>query len=249
VKLENKVALVTGAASGIGLGIAERFAREGATVFLADRNTELGEKETKCLQKDGLRAQFIQADVSKPDEITAMVKAASAVNGKLDIVVNNAATFLPRHIEDIAIAEWDLLMAVNLRAPFLVAQAALPGLKKAKGCVLNIASTAGIRVFTPNLPYSAAKAGLITMTESMAQELHPHRIRVNCIAPGAVETPALVTDIEVRGHRPDTVEKMRERGVLVSPAQVAATALHLCSEEGSAINGATLIVDSGALLV
>ncbi len=249
MKLENKVALVTGAASGIGLGIAERFAREGATVVMGDRNAELGEKETGRLVADGLRARFVQADVSKPDEITAMVKAAVAVTGRLDIVVNNAATFLPKRIEDITVPEWDLLMAVNLRAPFLVVQAALPALKASHGCVLNISSTAGIRVFTPNLPYGAAKAALITMTQSLAQELHPHRIRVNCIAPGAVDTPALHADISARGHNPNAIEKMQERGILVTPQQLASTALHLCSDDGAVVNGTTVVVDAGALLV
>ncbi len=250
MKLDNKIALVTGAASGIGLGIAERFAQEGATVFLGDRNAEQGEKEARRLQADGLKAQFVQADVSKPDEISALVRAASALTGRLDIVVNNAAIFLPKPIEAIAVAEWDLLMAVNLRAPFLIVQAALPALRAARGCVLNISSTAALRVFTPNLPYSAAKAALITMTQSMAQELHPQRIRVNCICPGAVDTPALHTDIQVRGGKEqEAIRKMQERGILISPAQIAATALYLCSEDGSAINGSAVVADAGAMLV
>ena len=248
MKLENKVALVTGAASGIGLGIAGRFAREGAVVVLVDRDIPRGEAAAKQLQSESLRAHFIAANLSRPDEITRMVQAATALHGRLDIVVNNAATFLPKTIDQITVDEWDLLMAVNLRAPFLIVQAALPALRAAQGAVLNVSSTAALRVFSPNLPYSAAKAGLITMTQSMAQELRPQRIRVNCICPGAVDTPALHADNKDRGGTEADIERLRASGYLVTPEQLAATALYLVSDEGVAVNGSTVVADAGALL-
>lgn len=248
MRLTGKAALITGAASGIGLGIAERFAEEGAAVVLADRDAARGEAAAAALVNRGLRAAFAQADLAQPDAITRAVGAAIAFGGRLDIVVNNAAVFLPKSIEQITVAEWDRLMAVNLRAPFLIVQAALPALRASRGAVLNISSTAALRVFSPNLPYSAAKAGLITMTQSMAQELQPHRIRVNCICPGAVDTPALHTDIAARGIDPAALDHLQAQGLLTTPAQIAAVALLLVSDEGAALNGSVVVADAGALL-
>ncbi len=246
--LEDKVALVTGAASGIGLAIAERFAAEGAAVVLIDRDAKGGEAAAANLHNQGKKAYFVQSNLAEPDEITHAVQSAIEQYGRLDIVVNNAATFLSKVIEDISVPEWDFLMAVNLRAPFLLVQAALPALKATKGNVLNISSTAGIKVFSPNMPYSAAKAGLITMTKSLAQELHPYRIRVNCLCPGAVDTPALHRDIEVRGGDRSSFDRMTESGYMTSPQQIAAAALHLVSDEASAITGSIVVADAGAML-
>ncbi len=248
MQLKDKAALITGAASGLGLGIAERFAAEGAAVVLVDRDATRGEAAAAAIRNQGKQAYFVQANLAEPDEITRAVQAAIERCGRLDILVNNAATFVPKVIEEITVPEWDFLMAVNLRAPFLLVQAALPALKATKGAILNIASTAGIKVFSPNLPYSTAKAGLITMTKSLAQELHPHRIRVNCLCPGAVDTPALHRDIEVRGGDPKAIDSIRERGYLTTPEQLAATALHLVSDEGSAITGSIVVADAGAML-
>jgi len=251
MQLAGKVALITGAASGIGLGIAERFAQEGAAIALVDRDRAKGEQTAADIQQRGCTAHFIHADLAYPDQIEQAVSAAAALRGQLDIVVNNAAVFLPKGIDQITTAEWDWLMAINLRAPFLIVQAALPFLKASRGNVLNISSTAAIRVFSPNIPYSVSKSGLITLTKGLAQELHPYRIRVNCICPGAVDTPALHTDIVARGRGEsvaDVLENLRAQGIMASPAQIAATALHLVSDEGSAITGSIVIVDSGAIL-
>jgi NAD(P)-dependent dehydrogenase (short-subunit alcohol dehydrogenase family) len=248
VRLANKAALITGAASGIGLGMAQRFAAEGAAVTLVDRDAARGEAAIVDLQKRGLKAQFYQADLGLPDNITRAVGSAVAFSGRLDIVVNNAAVFLPKGIEHVTVGEWDWLMAVNLRAPFLTVQAALPALKASRGNVLNVSSTAALRVFSPNLPYIAAKAALIAMTKSLAQELHPHRIRVNCLCPGAVDTPALHADIEARGHPPTALEQLKSQGYLTTPEEIASVALYLVSEEASALTGSIVVADAGAIL-
>ncbi len=248
MRLANKSALITGAASGLGLGMAERFAAEGAAVSLLDLDAERGEAAVANLQGRGHRACFIQADLARPEQITRAVDAALAFTGQLDIVVNNAAVFLPKRIAQISVAEWDNLMAVNLRAPFLIVQAALPALKASRGNVLNISSTAAVRVFSPNLPYSAAKAALITMTKSLAQELHSSGIRVNCLCPGAVDTPALHADIVARGHSEVALTALQEGGYLTAPQQIAAVALHLVSDEASAMTGSIVIADAGAIL-
>lgn len=233
---------------GLGLGIAERFAHEGAAVAIIDRNAVQGEAAAARLRDVGQQAFFVQADLSQPEAISSAVAQVLDRYERLDIVVNNAATFLPKYIDAISVTEWDFLMAVNLRAPFLVVQAALVALKAAKGSVLNISSTAGIKVFSPNLPYSAAKAGLITMTKSMAQELHPYRIRVNCLCPGAVDTPALHTDNAVRGGDASALERLKDAGYLMTVEQLAAAALHLVSNEASAITGSVVVADAGAML-
>ncbi|MBI1280956.1 MAG: SDR family oxidoreductase [Anaerolineaceae bacterium] len=248
MQLKDKAALITGAASGIGLAIAERFAAEGAAVVLVDQDAARGEIAAAKIHHQSRKASFVQANLAEPVEIVRAVQTATERCGRLDILVNNAATFLPKVIEEISVPEWDFLMAVNLRAPFLLVQAALPALKAANGTILNISSTAGIKVFSPNLPYSTAKAGLITMTKSLAQELHPHRIRVNCLCPGAVDTPALHRDIEVRGGDSSAIDGMKEQGYLITPEQIAAAALHLVSDESGAITGSIVVADAGAML-
>ncbi len=252
MQLADKVALVTGAASGIGLGIAERFAQEGATVALVDRDRAKGEQVTADLQGRGYAAHFIHTDLAYPDQIERAVSSTVALRGQLDIVVNNAAVFLPKPIDQIPTTDWDWLMSINLRAPYLIVQAALPFLKASRGNILNISSTAAIRVFSPNIPYSVSKSGLITMTKGLAQELHPYRIRVNCICPGAVDTPALYADIVARGRKEEVgevLENLRSQGIMTSVEQIAATALHLVGEAGSAMTGSIVIVDAGAILL
>lgn len=248
MELLNKVAFITGAASGIGLGIAERFAAEGAVVIVVDRDDKGGKIVAAHLQNQGRKAHFIQADLADPQDITRAVTSALDLGGQLDIVVNNAAIFLSKPVEHISLAEWDLMMAVNLRAPFLIVQAALAALKATQGSILNISSTAAMRVFSPNLPYITAKAALITMTKSLAQELHPHRIRVNCLCPGAVDTPALRRDIEDRAAGEAALDRLRDQGYLTTPEQIAAVALHLVSRESSAVTGSIIVADAGAML-
>lgn len=248
-RLKGKTALVTGAARGLGLGIAEAFAAEGSIVVLVDQQAVPGNEAAAMIRQRDQRAIFIQADLAKPDEITRVMHTAHAELGQLDILVNNAAVFLPKPIEQITAVEWDFLMAVNLRAPFLLVQAALPMLKAARGVILNIGSTAALRVFSPNLPYVVAKSGLITMTQSMAQELRQHGIRVNCLCPGAVDTPALHEDVAIRHDEPDvTMSQLQASGYLTTPAQIAASALYLVSDDASAITGSVVVADAGAML-
>ncbi|MBN8593335.1 MAG: SDR family oxidoreductase [Anaerolineae bacterium] len=246
--LNGKTALITGAAQGLGLGIAEAFAKAGAMVILVDRNQAMGEAAAKQLRQQGANALFLYTDLAQPDEIKRLVDSVIEKLGHLDILVNNAAVFLPKPIDQIAVGEWDHLMAVNLRAPFLLVQAALPALLSVRGSVLNIGSTAGLRVFSPNLPYVVAKAGLITMTKSMAQELHAFGIRVNCLCPGMVDTPALHTDVEARSQPADSLDRFQTSGYLTTPAQIASVALYLVSDAASAVTGSILVADAGAML-
>ena len=207
-----------------------------------------GTRAAERPRNQGREVHFIQADLAQSEEITRAVSAALDRCGKLDIVVNNAATFSSKTIEQITLDDWELMMAVNLRAPFLIVQAALSALKTAQGSVLNIASTAALRVFSPNLPYVTAKAGLITMTKSLAQELQSHRIRVNCLCPGAVDTPALRRDVKDRAATEAGLDRLREKGYLTTPEQIAAVALYLVSDDASPITGSIIVADAGAML-
>lgn len=248
MRLANKVALITGGAAGLGLGMVERFAAEGAAIIMVDRDAQRGQAETARLCDGGADVRFIQSDLAQPDAPARIIESALAVSPQLDIVVNNAAVFLQKPIEEITLEGWDWLMAVNLRAPLLLVQAALPALKASKGNILNISSTAALKVFSPNLTYIASKAGLIAMTKSMAQELKPHGIRVNCICPGAVDTPALHRDLEIRGAPAGALDALAARGLLTTPAEVAAVALSLVSEDGGVLTGSIVVADAGAML-
>lgn len=239
--LTGRVALITGGASGIGAAIATRFVHEGAQVLIVDRDTTKG----LAFAKTSGKLNFFEADLQDAGAIPDIVEYCIATFDRLDILVNSAGIILPKNIADIQVNEWDLLMAINLRAPFLLSQAALPALEATRGTILNIASTAALRVFRDNIPYIASKSGLISMTKAMALDLHSTGIRVNCICPGAVDTPLLNEDIDRRGlSRSDLPESL-----LIQPAQIASTALHIVSDAGQALNGSVIVIDTGALLL
>jgi len=246
--LAGKTALITGGASGIGLAMARRFAAEGAAVALVDRNPAAGVAAAGELQAAGAKAYFIEADLLHPREIEHAVQEAIAACGRLDILVNNAGVILPKATEHITLAEWDWLMAIDLRAPFLLVQAALPALKTSRGNVLNIGSTAALRVFAANVPYITAKAGLIAMSKSLAVDLHPYGVRVNCLCPGGVDTPLVYQDSMARGRSETELARLKDQGRLLQPEQIAAAALYLVSDEGSPVNGSVLVVDGGSRL-
>lgn len=243
--LHNKVALITGGASGIGKAIVEKLASEGADVCFVDRDVENG----SILAQRVPNVKFIETDLADPIAIQSAVKQCLTSYNKIDILVNNAAVILPKSIDNISTQEWDWLMSINLRAPFLLVQAALPTLKEQQGNVLNISSTAAMHVFGDNIPYISAKAGLIAMTKAMALDLHTFGIRVNCICPGAVHTPLLDQDIELHHrNREEILNSLDKKRILVQPETIANTALHLVSDSGAALTGSIIVVDAGASL-
>ena len=233
----------------MGQAMVERFAVEGAIVGFIDRDADRGHALADRLNN----AHFYEADLASADAISETVAGFLTAHNQIDILVNNAGVILPKGIEEISADEWDWLMAINLRAPFLMVQAALPSLKETRGSVLNIASTAALKVFGRNVPYISAKAGLIAMTKCLALDLHPFGVRVNCICPGAVNTPLLEQDIEVRQgddvNPQDVLSTLDDRRILVQPESIAATALHLVSDEGMAMTGSCVVVDAGAMLL
>ena len=242
-RLKDKVAIVTGGASGFGEGIARRFAQEGARVAIADLNEDAAQKLAKEI--NGLS---VHADISRGSDVKALVQAVRAKWGEIDILVNNAGIGHKLQALDMLSEEtFDRILAINAKSVFLTAREIVPAMKTRKrGAILNIASTGGVSP-RPNLTwYNASKGWMITATRAMAVELAPFGIRVNAINPVAGETPLLATFM---GE--DTPE-MRAKflasipiGRFSTPADIASAACFLCSDEASMITGVALEVDGG----
>lgn len=243
MRLEGKTAIVTGAGSGFGAGIACKFATEGARVLVADINLESA--ETIAAE---IGAIAIKVDVANGKSVAAMIGAAHGAFGQIDILVNNAGvTHLPGPLEDVSEEDFDRVLAVNAKSVFLTAREIVPLMKAAKtGAILNVASTAGVSP-RPNLNwYNASKGWMITATRTMAVELAPFGIRVNAINPVAGETPLLKTFMgedtpEMRAKFLSTIPL----GRFSTPEDMGNAAAFLCSDEASMITGVAMEVDGG----
>ncbi|NOZ32715.1 MAG: glucose 1-dehydrogenase [Alphaproteobacteria bacterium] len=245
MRLADKTAIITGAGSGFGAGIAEKFIAEGATVLIADINFDAAQKVAGAL---GARAFAHKCDVSDDNSVAGLAEAAAKILGPLDILVNNAGvTHLPAPLEEISVADFDRVMAVNARSVFLAARHFVPPMKQRRaGVILNIASTAGVSP-RPNLSwYNASKGFMITATKSMAIELAPFGIRVNALNPVAGETPLLKSFMgedtpEIRAKFLATIPL----GRFSTPTDVGNAACFLCSDEADMITGLAMQVDGG----
>ncbi len=241
-RLEGKLAVVTGAGSGFGAGIARKFAAEGARVVVAD--IAPGGAAAVADETGGV-AQV--CDVADAVSVAALAEVVAGL-GPLDILVNNAGvTHLPAFMEDVSEADFDRVMAVNMKAVFLMARAFVPGMKaRGAGCILNIASTAGVSP-RPRLNwYNASKGWLITATKAMAVELAPFGVRVNAINPVAGETPLLASFMgedtpEMRAKFLATIPL----GRFSTPADIGNAASWLCSDEAGMVTGVAMEVDGG----
>lgn len=243
MRLEGKTAIVTGAGSGFGAGIARKFAAEGARVMVADINAEGA--EAVAAEIAGI-AQKV--DVSNGESVAAMIRAAQKAFGQINILVNNAGiTHMPGPLETISEEDFDRVLAVNAKSVYLTARALVPLMKAANaGVILNVASTAGVSP-RPNLNwYNASKGWMITATRTMAVELAPFGIRVNAINPVAGDTPLLKTFMgedtpEIRTKFLSTIPL----GRFSTPEDMGNAAAFLCSDEASMITGIAMEVDGG----
>lgn len=245
MRLENKVAIITGAASGFGEGMAKRFAEEGAKVVVADLNAKGAER---VADEIGRAAIWTRTDVSTRSEFDAMVHAARSAFGRIDIMINNAG-YTHRNGDMLEVDEttFDLITAVNMKAIYHAALAVVPVMaRQGGGVILTTASTAGIRPRPGLTWYNASKGWAITATKSMAVELAPKNIRVNCLCPVAGETGML--EKFMGADTPEIREKFRASiplGRLSTPLDIANAALWLASDEAAFVTGVALEVDGG----
>ncbi len=249
MRLQDKVAIITGGGSGFGAGIATHFAAEGARVVVADLNGAAAENVAAGIARDGGTATAVTADVTARADVEAMVAAATGTYGGLHILVNNAGySHVNKPMTEVSEDEFDRVFAVNVKALYLAALAALPALRaQGGGCILNTSSTAAIRPRPGLTWYNGSKGAVNTLTKSMAVELAPDRIRVNAICPVIGETGMLQTFMgqedtpEIRARFVNTIPL----GRMSRPADIAAAAVFLASDEADMITGACLEVDGG----
>jgi len=249
MKLENKVAIVTGGAMGIGRGIVAVFLREGARVVIADVNRSEGEKAAAELKRDGAGPIFIECDVSQEQAIRRMVEETVARFKALHVLVNNAGIGVYKPVLDTSTEEWDRCQAVNLRGVFLCSKYAIPHMQAAGGgAIVNVASVHSYQNVGGTAPYAASKGGVVTLTRVMAIDHGKDKIRVNAICPGWIDTP-LIQGIFAGDPDPEKAKQAVERrqllGRLGKPEEVGEAAAFLASDEASYITGASLMVDNG----
>ncbi len=241
-QLAGKVAIITGAAHGIGRAIAERFVREGAAVIIDDVDDVGGEATVATMAVPGARVRYVHADVSQADEVAALVRAAERSFGPVDILVNNA---LPpsRHVVG---NDWDPIMDVCLKGPWLCSQAVLSGMiERHGGAIVNISSVNALAGFGDEHVYSAAKAGLIGLSRSMAVRYGPRGVRINVICPGTIVTEAWTPMLE---RQPDLHERLvglYPAGRLGRPDDIAGAAVYLAGPDAGFTTGSVLVVDGG----
>jgi NAD(P)-dependent dehydrogenase (short-subunit alcohol dehydrogenase family) len=251
-RVQDKVAIVTGAGTGIGQGIATLLAREGARVVVANRKPETGEETVAQIRAAGGTAIFHRTDVAKEAQCAALIAAATHEFGRLDILVNNAGIFPRATLEETTEELWDEIMAVNLKAVFFLCKHAVPAMRKSGGgSIVNIGSINSY-IGAPNLfAYSISKGGLLTLTRNLGRALAREGIRVNFVNPGWVITPGEIRIQAIEGRDPEWLEaRGREMplGRLQTPTDAAYGVLYLASDESAMVTGEALNVDGGSAM-
>ncbi len=242
-----KVALVTGASRGIGRATAEAFARAGYQVAANYcRSKEQIEQFSAQMEREGCAVIPVQADVSDPEQVERMVQTVQRQFGHIDVLVCNAGIARQGLLTDFSPADWRQMMAVNLDGTFYCCRSVLPGMiRRQSGCIITTSSIWGIAGASCEVPYSAAKAGIIGLTRALAKEVGPSGIRVNCIAPGVIDT-------EMNGNlTPEVMAQLREEtplGTIGTPKQVADLALYLAGEGASFLTGQVISPNGGFLI-
>ena len=252
MRLKRKVAIVTGAGAGIGRGIAERYAREGASVVIAEVNKRAGESAAQAISKNGGTALFVPTDVSEEAQVKAMVGKTLERYGRIDVLCNNAAVLLFREeapAHELSNETWDRTMAVNLRGYWLTSKYVVPAMLRQKsGSIIHVASPTGLFGFTRLTAYSTSKGGVIGLMRAMAADYAPEHIRVNAIIPGTIDTPMNAEELSDPAARARYAE--------IAPAQrlgtaedLAGIAVFLASEDSDYCVGGIFTVDGGLTAV
>lgn len=247
--LQNKIALVTGAGSGIGAAIAEAFAQANAHVFVTDRDDKSGRETAARIKASNGQAEFLPLDVSKESDCAKVAKQVEQSQGRLDVLVNNAGIGHVGTMLTTTGGDLDRLYAVNVRGVFNMTKIFLPGMVGRKsGVILSLASIGGVVGLRDRLAYCATKFAVVGMTKSMALDHARDGIRVNCLCPGRVETPFVTARLK---EYPDPQKAYREMadsqalGRMGKPEEIAAAAVYLASDEAAFITGTAFIIDGG----
>lgn len=252
-RVAGKIAIITGAASGIGRATGQALAREGAAVMLADVNADEGERVAEEIRGVGGTALFQRTDVSDPSDIQSLVERAVREFGHLEVVFNNAGIMPAGTVLTTSLETWDRVMQINLRSVFLLSQAAAKAMlggalaEDTIGSIINTASPTGLLGYPDMIDYSTSKGGIAAMTRAMAMELAP-RIRVNCVVPGTTNTGILQGYLETVSNRSQVIAAFNQQhpiGRIGEPVDVALAVLYLASDEAVFITGSTLMVDGG----
>lgn len=249
--LKDQVAIVTGAAQGIGRACAERLAREGAKVVLADLNEAEGQRAAKDV---GSGAHFVSCNVSKSSDVDSVVAAAVKSFGRVDVLVNNAGVLDDAPFLDLKVEEFDRVLGTNLRGAFLLGQAVARQMVKQPrragatqaGAIVNMSSVNAVFALPDHVAYSISKGGIAQLTKAMAVALAPQGIRVNAVGPGTIETPLIKDVVKDEAFRARVLSRT-PLGRYGQPAEVAAIVAWLASEESSYVTGTTVYADGGRL--
>jgi NAD(P)-dependent dehydrogenase (short-subunit alcohol dehydrogenase family) len=246
-RLDGKVAIVTGGATGIGKATALLFAEEGANVIVADRDEENGRRVAEQIVRSGGNGIFLPVDISRPDEVEAMVRTVVDTFGRLDVLHNNAGVEGEQApTADCTLENWDRVIGINLRGVFLGMKYGIPAMvKQGSGSIINTASVAGL-VGVANMPaYCASKGGIVQLTKTAALEYAPQGIRVNVICPGGVWTPMTERVTASRAEILGAMETQVPAGRIGQPEEIARLALFLASDDSSYCTGAPFAIDGG----
>jgi glucose 1-dehydrogenase len=256
--LAGRVAIVTGAAQGIGRACAVRLAREGAKVAVCDVNAEAGAEVASAIAADGGLAVFIRCDVAKPADVESTLAATLKAYGRVDVLVNNAGVLDDAPFLDLRVDELDRVLGVNLRGAFLMAQAAARQMVKqgrtaaagsarqSAGAIVNMSSVNERFGLPDHVAYSISKGGISQLTRAMAVALAPHGIRVNAVGPGTIDTPILAAVIKDKAFRAKVLSRT-PLGRFGRPEEIAAVVAWLASDEASYVTGTTVFADGGRL--
>ena len=250
MRLENKVAIVTGGANGIGRAICELFAEEGASVVVADIERDAGLQTVDRIEAGGGRAMMVEMDVSREADVEGMVRSVVTALGRVDVLVSDAAAFSFGSVDTASQSDWDRALGVNVMGTAYCAKHVLPVMKEGGGGSMVVVASVSSFIAQPAfVPYNASKGALLQMTRCMALDMAPFNIRVNCVCPGAILTRATERHREFLGaEREQFLREAADASMmkrLGAPREIAYGALFLASDESSFMTGAPLVIDGG----